>query len=267
MHYRTWIDMFEKRDRYVTVLSNELIAQDIFKMVITCADFPEEIRGGQFIHIAIPDKAHPLRRPFCVADYDMTAKTVTVVYAVVGEGTKVLSAVKSGEILQALFPLGNGFFLGDNAKKIVLLGGGLGTAVLPAIPTAYPDREYYTFLGFGNKNKAILVDELKAKGEVYIATDDGSLGEKGFVTSLLASKMEEIKPDVILCCGPEVMYKALAKELAGNDTPIYVSLEKRMGCGVGACLVCNCKIKTADGEKYLRACVEGPVFRLDEVVL
>ena len=87
------------------------------------------------------------------------------------------------------------------------------------------------------------------------------------MTSLLKQSLDYVKPDVIVCCGPEVMYKSLKKEMEGIDIPIYVSLERRMGCGIGACLVCNCKVKTANGEKYLRACADGPIFKLEDIVL
>lgn len=256
-----------KKDRIVKIISNKEVAKDIFEMLLKVDDFPEDIRGGQFIHIALPSEAHLLRRPFCIADFDRQNKTITVDYAIVGEGTKFLSTLDEGLELKALFPLGNGFYLDDNMKTIALVGGGMGVAVLPAIPTTEPNREYVSFLGFANKDKAILVENLQSKGKVYIATDDGSLGEKGFVTSMLKAKLDEVKPDAILCCGPEVMYKALAREMQGIDIPIYVSLERRMGCGVGACLVCNCKVKTAKGEKYLRACADGPVFKLEDIVL
>ncbi|MDE7337405.1 MAG: dihydroorotate dehydrogenase electron transfer subunit, partial [Clostridia bacterium] len=102
---------------------------------------------------------------------------------------------------------------------------------------------------------------------IKVATDDGSYGEKGFVTDILAKDMEKLKPDAVFCCGPEVMYKALKKALQGFDVPIIVSLEARMGCGIGACLVCNCKVLRKGVEEYARVCVDGPVFKLDEVVL
>lgn len=256
-----------KKDRKVTILSNKLIAKDIYEMKLQVADFPLDIRGGQFIHISLPNEVHLLRRPFCIADFDKKGKTITVDYAVVGEGTAFLSTLKEGQVLKALFPLGNGFYFDKSVKKVAMVGGGMGVAVLPAIPTSEPNLEYVSFLGFASKNKMILVDELKKKGDVYIATDDGSVGVKGFVTSLLRQSLDYVKPDVIVCCGPEIMYKSLKKEMEGIDIPIYVSLERRMGCGIGACLVCNCKVKTADGEKYLRACADGPIFKLEDIVL
>lgn len=259
------------KDRTVEVIENVKIADGVYRMVVR-ADDAESIRGGQFIHVQLPDKTKILRRPFCIADYDNDASIITMVYAIVGEGTEELCRVKVGEKLQAIYPLGNGFlfneFKGKEIKRIVMLAGGLGTAVMPAVPNTMPNVEFYTFLGFGSASKVILTDELKSKSkELHIATDDGSLGYKGFVTDLMRSKLDVIKPDAIIACGPEIMYKSLARVTADCDIPIYISLEQRMGCGIGACLVCNCKIRTKDGDKYKRVCVDGPVFKLDEVVL
>ncbi|MDE5991394.1 MAG: dihydroorotate dehydrogenase electron transfer subunit [Clostridia bacterium] len=260
--------MSELKDRVGEILLNERVAKDIYKMVIAFEDLPQNIKGGQFAHVKLNDKSHLLRRPFCICNYDRQKNTVTICYAVVGEGTKVLSGYEPGEKVKVLLPLGNGFVPDKNAKKIVLLGGGMGSAVLPAIPTCNPEYEYYTYLGFANKDKVALEEDLtKVSKEITVATDDGSYGKKGFITNVLAEDMERIKPDVVFCCGPEIMYKALKKALQGFDVPIIVSLEARMGCGIGACLVCNCKVMRKGVEEYARVCVDGPVFKLDEVVL
>ncbi|MBD5086345.1 MAG: dihydroorotate dehydrogenase electron transfer subunit [Clostridiales bacterium] len=260
--------MSELKDRVGEILLNERVAKDIYKMVIAFEDLPQKIKGGQFAHVKLNDKSHLLRRPFCICNYDREKNTITICYAVVGEGTKVLSTYKTGEKIKVILPLGNGFVPDKSAKKIVLLGGGMGSAVLPAIPTSNPEYEYYTYLGFANKDKVVLEEDMaKVSKQIIVATDDGSYGKKGFVTNILAEDMEKIKPDVVFCCGPEVMYKALKKALQGFDVPIIVSLEARMGCGIGACLVCNCKVMRKGVEQYARVCVDGPVFSLDEVVL
>ena len=257
-----------KRDREVLVLSNERVGDGIYKMILRLDDM-EEMRGGQFVHIALNDKSHILRRPFCIADYSVEDKTITVYYAVVGEGTEILTKVREGDTLRALLPLGNGFTMKDEYKRVMLIGGGMGTAVMPAIPTTWKDKEYYTFLGFGTKSKMIAYDDLKAKSkEIFVTTDDGSFERKGFITSAISENIERINPDVIMVCGPEILYKVLDKVLGDYRDRTYISLEKRMGCGIGACLVCNCKVRAADGsKKYLRACVDGPVFAMNEVVL
>ncbi len=260
--------MTEMKDRKGRLIANEQVAKDIYKAVIAFDDLPQGIKGGQFVHIKLNDNSHVLRRPFCICDFDENAKTVMICYAVVGEGTKELAGYNVGTEVKAMLPLGNGFTPDDKMKKIVLLGGGMGSAVLPAIPRAFKDREYVTYLGFANKDKVVLEKEMRElTGEVVVATDDGSYGRKGFVTNILAEDMKKLNPDVVFCCGPEVMYKALKKALAPFDVPVIVSLEARMGCGIGACLVCNCKIKRNGQEGYLRVCADGPVFALDEVVL
>lgn len=261
--------MADLKDRIATVVLNDKVAKDIYKMILKFDDMPDSIKGGQFAHIKLNDSAHILRRPFCICDYDMQNKTVVLCYAVVGEGTRILSGYHVGEKLQVMLPLGNGFTPEKDVKKVVLLGGGMGSAVLPAIPTANPQLEYYTYLGFANKDKVVLEDEMRAKSkEFVVATDDGSYGKKGFVTDVLAADIQKINPDVVFCCGPEIMYKALKRALAGTNVPIVVSLEARMGCGIGACLVCNCKVRRAgEEETYVRVCIEGPVMKLDEVVL
>lgn len=260
--------MADMKDRLGTIISNKEIANDVYKAVIQFDDLPADIKGGQFLHLKLNDNSHVLRRPFCICDFDKKANTVTVCYAVIGEGTKELSTYKEGTGIYAMLPLGNGFVPGENMKKVVLLGGGMGGAVLPAIARRDGDRQYYCYLGFASKDKVVLEKELRdLTGNVVVATDDGSYGRKGFVTDILAQDMAKIKPDVVFCCGPEVMYRALKKVLAPFNVPIMVSLEARMGCGIGACLVCNCKIKRNGQEGYLRVCADGPVFALDEVVL
>ncbi len=253
------------KDRTATVVSNAPVADGIWYMTLRFEDL-EEIKGAQFLDIKLPDKSKILRRPFCICDFDAEKKTADVCYAVVGGGTKELTRVKEGDRLNVLLPLGNGYV--PKGRKIMLIGGGMGTAVLPAVVTANPDKEFHAYIGFANAGKVALEKELAAKcASVTVATDDGSYGKKGFVTTVAREAADFIKPDEIFVCGPEVMYRAVAKCFEGVDVPVYVSLEQRMGCGIGACLVCNCKVRRADGEGYVRVCKDGPVFRLDEVVL
>lgn len=253
------------KDRIATVNKNRPCAEGIWSMTLAFDDL-EEIKGAQFLDIKLPDRSKVLRRPFCICDFDKDAKTADVCYAVVGEGTKVLTEVKEGDKLNVLLPLGNGY--SPKGKRIMLVGGGMGSAVLPAVITANPDKEFFVYLGFANAGKVVLEKEISAKGAtVTVATDDGSYGKKGFVTSYAREAVDTVKPDEIFVCGPEVMYQAVRKSFEGCGVPVYVSLEQRMGCGIGACLVCNCKVKRADGEGYVRVCKDGPVFLLDEVVL
>ena len=254
------------KDRSAVVLSNERVADGVMKMILQTDDMPDDLIGGQFAHVRVPDGAHVLRRPFGICDVDVAAKTITLCYAVVGEGTAQIAAVRAGDRLDVLFPLGNGYR--PTGKKIMLIGGGMGSAVLPAIVTAFPDREYTICLGFSDVSKVVLTDELAAKGvKVVLATDNGTAGEKGYVTDIAAELAAKDAPDEIFCCGPEIVYKILARKFEGSGIPVYISLEQRMGCGIGACLVCNCRVRRGDGESYARVCKDGPVFALGEVVL
>lgn len=256
-------------DVTAVVSGNRRVADGIYEMTLRHERFGAYL-GGQFVNVKLSDSSRVLRRPFCICDFDAQKHEITICYAIVGEGTRILSACRSGDRLQTLLPLGNGFAPRDEWKKIALVGGGMGAAVLPAVARADAgsQREYYAYLGFADRDKVVLQERLGALCKaVRVATDDGSYGAKGFVTDLLAADMERLRPDVVFCCGPEVMYRALAKTLAPYGVPVYVSLEQRMGCGVGACLVCSCKIRRNGEEGYLRVCKDGPVFALDEVVL
>ncbi|MGN0788805.1 MAG: dihydroorotate dehydrogenase electron transfer subunit [Christensenellales bacterium] len=249
------------------VLSNEAVADGIFEMELS-ADRVDDILGGQFVNIKLPTSDTLLRRPFCLCDFDENRKSFTICYAVVGKGTETLSHVKTGEVLKATLPLGNGWDPRGKYSKIMLVGGGMGSAVLPAVARRSEGVDCVCYLGFADKSKVVLEDRLRGLcSDVVVATDNGSYGRKGFVTDVAKEDIIKSGVEAVFCCGPEVMYKALRKALAGVDIPVYISLEQRMGCGIGACLVCNCMIEREGKRGYYRVCKDGPVFKLSEVVL
>ena len=250
-------------DLIFQVEENKLIASSTYEMTLKTEKLPP-IKAGQFAEVKIPSREDLiLRRPFCVYSVDSEKNSIKIGYALRGKGTKELSALKVGDEVQVLLPLGNGFPSVEKGKKILLAGGGVGVLPLLSVAESYLDNEVYCCLGFKDKNLVMKADEFKklCKKAVF-ATDDGSFGEKGFVAEVLERHIDDVKPDVIFACGPEPMLKSLKKFSA---VPTYVSLEQRMGCGIGACLVCACKIKKADGEHHLRVCKDGPVFLFDEV--
>ena len=223
------------------------------------------VHCGQFLHLKLGGK-FLLRRPFCIYKFD--EHTVTVAVAVVGGGTRYMAELREGDKLSAVMPIGNGFTLESKHRKIVLLGGGVGCAPLATVPVSYPDREYISYLGFANKKSIAFTEEFNKFGQVVTCTDDGSFGRKGYVTGVLGEDIDKIKPDVILTCGPTPMLKAAAKLSLESGVPAYMSGESRMGCGVGACLVCTCAVKNPDGSvSNKRACVDGPVFNLEDIIL
>lgn len=245
------------------VLSNELIAENTYLLKVTCTDdFLRYFRPGQFAHIEIPHaKELLLRRPISINYVDEAKKEVHLAYAVVGKGTRLLSLVKSGDTLDILMPLGNGFQLGDDMKKVWLIGGGIGIAPLKSLKVKYPDKEYTAFLGYRSANCVYEVQDFEGFAGTYVATDDGTFGQHGFCTNLLQERLKEEKPDVVLSCGPMPFFKSLARVMEGTDIPVYVSMEQHMGCGTGGCAVCVCKIKG----QHKKVCIEGPVFNMREV--
>lgn len=254
------------KDYRMKVVYNKEVAPDIYELKLNSKEKLEEIICGQFLHIKVPDDSLLLRRPFCVYKYDETS--ITVIYAVVGKGTKAMVKWKAGDEVLATLPLGNGFMLEEKHKRIVLLGGGVGSAPLLAVPVTYPDKEYFAFLGFTQKNKVLFEEDFRQVAQTQICTDDGSYGYHGFPTQALEEQLQQIRPDVILTCGSHAMMKGVAQFSLKHGIPAYVSAEARMGCGVGACLVCTCGVRQKDGSVVnRRVCADGPVFKLEDLVL
>ena len=237
------------------IVNNIYVAGDIYRLTVK-ADMTAS--PGQFVQVRLPSNEFTLRRPFGVAD--LKDGQVTMFYRVVGRGTEYLTDLKSGDVINLLGALGNGFNLTDG--KILLVGGGLGLA--PLIFAASELKDVDVLIGGKNAAEANLwQSEFKPlTNELFIATDDGSVGVHGFVTELLPKVLSMNKYGAILTCGPEIMMRrvaVLAKE--NNNIPCQVSLEKRMGCGLGACL--SCSIDTIHGRQKI--CKDGPIFNAEEV--
>lgn len=249
-----------------TILKNESIATGIFELVLRFEGGVAGFQPGQFAHVKLPSEKLLLRRPISVNHIDAETGTATLVYQVKGEGTRLLSTLKERERVDVLAPLGRGFWKPEGLKKAALVGGGIGAAPLRMLPEAWPDVQFDAFLGFRGEKLAYQLEEFKAlAGNVHLCSDDGTLGEKTFVTCLLDEKLTSGDYGAIFACGPTPMLKALKTVLMGKGIHTQVSLEERMGCGFGACRVCNCKV-LMDGEwRYRRVCKDGPVFEISEV--
>lgn len=257
--------MHKMKDRKAEVVRNERVAADVMKMTLKFGDLPPII-GGQFAHVRLPDGAHVLRRPFCICDFDAEKKTVDLCYAVVGGGTRVLADVKEGEKLDVLLPLGNGYV--PVGKKIMLIGGGMGSAVLPAVITAFPDREYSVFLGFSDASKVVLADEPESKGcEGHACHGQRERGSQGLRRRYSRSRRRRVRTrrDILLRARDSL--QDIGEEICGFGCSRQDIARTAHGVRDRACLVCNCRVKRGDGEEYLRVCKDGPVFGLKEVVL
>ena len=252
------------KELQVRILENVPLAAGIYKMRFA---LPEKLDGafcGKFVNISVGDGAHLLRRPIAICD--CSGDTVTICYQIKGDGTRAMSKVKAGDTLSCVLPLGNGFSVGQ-AKRVALVGGGVG--IFPMISVlrefAGTDKKFCSYMGFRNASAVCMEETFAALSErSKIVTDDGSFGEKATAVSAFLADLSAAKPDLILSCGPVPMLRALKNELRDRniDIPCYVSLEERMGCGIGACLVCVCK---KSGGENARVCKDGPVFKIGEV--
>ena len=245
-----------KKNLY-TITENSLIATKTYKMVLV----GDGVVEGEFVDISIP--GFYLRRPLSICDKE--DGKLTVVYKVVGEGTKVLSEMPKGAELEVLTGLGRGFDPEACREKALLVGGGLGVPPLYLLAKELKARgkKVTAVLGFNKADEIILADEFKAIcDEVVISTADGSVGVKGFVTDALkemAGQAGHDGYDYFYTCGPMVMMKAVCGALEG---PGEASLEERMGCGAGFCY--GCSIETKNGPR--RVCKDGPVFKKEELL-
>lgn len=214
---------------------------------------------GQFAMLKVADSIDPLlRRPFSLHRV-LPSGEFEVLFRVVGQGTRLLSAVQVGSRVDALAPLGHGFPL--DAKNPLLVGGGVGVAPLLFLTEALLDRGARPKLLLGGRSDRDILchDDFGCLAVPYeLATEDGSLGEAGLVTRLLQRALKTAPPAVtVYACGPAPMLAAVAHVCADHRVPCWVSMEAYMACGVGACL--GCVIPGTQGE-YLRVCKEGPVF-------
>lgn len=236
-----------------TILKNEMLAPATFRMVLG-GDTTAITAPGQFVNIALTGKF--LRRPISVCDWE--GERLTLIYKVVGQGTAQMSRMAPGESLDLLTGLGNGYNLEKSGDKPLLIGGGAGIPPLYALAKKLIARGKTpsVILGFNTKDEGFLEKEFKALGiPVTVATADGSLGVKGFVTDA----MPEAGYTYFYTCGPVPMLRAIDGKATSSG---QFSFEERMGCGFGACMGCTCKTKY--GNK--RICREGPVLERGEII-
>lgn len=244
------------------VIHNREIARGIFDMSFACPGMAELARPGQFVHIACGE-GNLLRRPISIAD--ILPGALRVIYEVKGEGTRYLSQLKEGDPVDVLGPLGRGFDLSRASGNAILIGGGIG--VFPLLPVAkLLGKRAYVALGFRSASAAVLTEEFSAvSAGVHIATDDGSMGYHGFVTDM-AEMLSGVSPTILYACGPKPMLKNVKLLAEKFGVPAEISMEERMGCGIGACLVCACKTRKNGEEGFSHVCKDGPVFDASEVI-
>jgi len=255
----------EPRDFQATVVENQQVATDIFRIIFTAA-IPAA--PGQFLMLRAGEGLDPLlRRPFSLHGAAADG-TWAVLYRVVGKGSAWLSRRRPGEKISVLGPLGNGFTLSHPGRdrRICLVGGGMGVAPLPFLAEkllAAGNQHVSVFLGFRSRADMVCVDQLKKLSgcSVELATDDGSAGHHGLVTDLL--DRASLRQPFLHVCGPLPMMRAVAGLAAARGWPGEASLETMMACGMSACL--GCAIPKKNNQGYWHACKDGPVLDMESI--
>ncbi|MBQ8975541.1 MAG: dihydroorotate dehydrogenase electron transfer subunit [Oscillospiraceae bacterium] len=238
--------------------------ENTFLLTADMGDIAAGAKAGQFVHI-LCGEGNMLRRPISICD--VQDSELTVIFEVKGSGTKWLSERAVGEYIDVLGPLGHGFKL-DGLSNFVVVGGGIGVPPMLFAAKSAPCRANVTaVLGFRSRDRIILDNAFnRVCGSVITATDDGSNGVQGPVTLPLEELLKRGVYDGVLCCGPRPMLRAVAELCEKYSVPCQVSMEQRMGCGIGACLVCSCATRKNGVEHMSRVCKDGPVFDAREVI-
>lgn len=251
------------------VVCQKQIAKDIYELTLEGSLVEEMKEPGQFVHVRSHDGHDPLlRRPISIAAFEQAKQQLTLIYRTEGKGTKILSQKHAGDRVDVLGPLGNGFPVDALAagQHALLIGGGIGVPPLYELAKQLTENgiQVSHILGFETTDKAFYIEKFSQFGETYVATVDGTLGTKGFVTDVI--DQNELSFDCLYACGPTPMLKAL--EVRYSDRRAFLSLEERMGCGIGACFACVCHVANdKTGIAYRKICSDGPVFPIGEVVL
>lgn len=246
------------------LLFRDQLSAGIFSFTLRAPAIAAAAVPGQFVQILC--EGFQLRRPISIAGFDGEQGILRLIFEIRGQGTDWLSQREAGETLNLIGPLGHGFPLLDAAKKAVFVGGGIGTP--PLLPLARWYKASGTAItGFRNQSAVILQDDFRVFGsQTVLCTDDGSAGFHGFTTQALEQVLGQQAVDVVYTCGPKKMMQGVATICERAGVTCYVSMEERMGCGVGACMGCTCRTKTGDGAAAMtRVCLNGPVFLSTEV--
>lgn len=254
------------------ILVNEEMGCNIWLMTVEAPRIAADARPGQFVHVRIPGMDdHILRRPLGIYAADKEAGTVDMMYQVLGYGTDRMTQLVPGEAVELIGPVGRGWEVPEGAKRALVVAGGVGSAPLYPLIEELTERGVEVHAVLGASTVDALVARERYEGVLGCApacsTDDGTYGHAGFCTPLVEAALTEAAEsgnyfDYVACCGPEPLMRLVASMAEEAGVFCEVSLERRMACGVGACL--SCVVDTVDGKK--RACVDGPVFPSTSVV-
>ncbi len=250
------------------VLWNKKISSGCYKIGLTCVQDYSAAKPGQFIMLRLGPQSDPLlRRPFSIHNLIISngrAEALELLYKVVGKGTAIMARQNPGDTVDILGPLGSGFIIPRQIKSIHVVAGGLGVAPLVFLASRLSRDNFNfsncrVFIGGRTKEDLLCRDDFVRLGlKVDTTTDDGSAGDQCLVTHPLEEAVDSNPPDLILACGPMAMLACVIGIAEKHHVPCQVSIETMMACGVGACL--GCAVEGRAGQRYLHACLDGPVF-------
>ncbi len=262
-----------KRKVLAQVASQERLSGEIYSMWISFSEednIAEEAQAGQFLSLYCREGSRLLPRPISICEIDREKGRLRLVYRVAGEGTREFSTLQEGDTIEVLGPLGNGFTKKEG--KSILIGGGIGIPPMLELAKALfkaggKKEDIQVVLGYRD-NDLFLKEEFAPYAEVFVSTEDGSVGTKGNVID--AVNEHQISGGEVYACGPLPMLRGVKAYAKEHHIPAQISMEERMACGIGACLVCVCMSKETDAHSHVknkRVCKDGPVFDAEEVEL
>lgn len=248
------------------LISKEKIANYIFKFSVLSEQMAKKAMPGQFLEIKVSETLDPfLRRPISIYNVDKEKGILEFIFMVKGRGTELLAQKEPGDLIDIIGLLGGKGFEVKDYKNIAVIGGGIGIFPLHEFAkVAKETAKVNMYIGFRNKDFVILEKEFTdVSDEFTLTTDDGSYGKSGFAINYLKDDCKNKNIDAIYACGPLPMLKAVQEFAIENNIPCQISLEEKMGCGIGTCM--GCAVKLAGQDKYARVCKEGPIFEANEV--
>ena len=258
-----------KRTYDCKIRSNKYVSEDVFSLIVEKPSEMEEVKPGQFFNLQCGSNDTPLlRRPISVSFVNEASLEFIIIKK--GFGTELLSELEEGKYLNLLGPLGNGYEIKESYKKILVVGGGIGVAPQMDLTRHLVKSgiEVKVLLGFRNEPYS-LDGYYNHTDNVEVASENSMIGHKGFVTDLVEKELRDDKYDAVMVCGPHIMLEKTNEICKKYDTEVQLLMEERMACGVGACMVCTCKIKDdtkEEGHWNKRVCKDGPVFYGSEVI-
>ncbi len=251
------------------LLKKTELVNGIYKYTVKAPEIANDAKAGQFLEIKVSETGEPfLRRPISIYNINKEAGEVEFIFQVKGRGTELLSQIEIGKKIDIIGPLGYGAYNVKEYNNVAIIGGGIGIYPLYELTKELKGKaNLNVYLGFRNKSLVTCEKEFEELGlnKLVVTTDDGSYKEKGFAIDFMKKDIEEHKVDMIFACGPLPMLKAIRQYAIDNNIPCQISLEERMGCGIGACLGCAVKIISGKETRFGHVCKEGPVFNAKDV--